>query len=128
MKLGVAVGPRRVGPGPDVPDAEAPARGGERVGGVARAVVGHHPAHGDPEALVAVHGGRQALDGALLPLVGEQAAAGDARGVVDADVGAFPAGPLAAAGPGAGDSVPGLGEAAELLDVEAIMSPGWSCS
>ena len=69
-------------------------------------------------ACVAVHGHPQARDGALVPLVGEQTAAGDPRGVVDADVDVLPAAPLAAAGPGAGVPVAGRLEAAEILDVE----------
>ena len=44
MKFGAAVGPRRAGLGPDMPDPEILARRGERPGRVARAVAGHHPA------------------------------------------------------------------------------------
>ena len=90
MKLGAAVGPRRVGLGPDVPDPEILARGGERLGCAARAVVGRHPADGDPEALVIGHRGPQALDGAYRTRPSQATC----EAVVDADVGVLPAGSL----------------------------------
>jgi len=48
----LAVGPRRIGPGEDVSEAEAAAGGAEASGSVARAVVGHDPFDGDAEACV----------------------------------------------------------------------------
>src|SRR3546814_19949102 len=58
---------------------------------VAGAVVGHDPRHGDAQRLVVGDGGMKEGDGAFLLLVGQDLAAGDARGIVDADVNELPA-------------------------------------
>ena len=119
MKCGAAVGPRRVGPSPDELDHEALACGGERAGRMTRAVVGRHPADGDPEVPAAVRG-RPGAPGGTPPLpVREQAAASDARDAAGADARAFPTAPLAAAGPGAGGVMPGPLKADGPLDIDA---------
>src|SRR6476620_177378 len=69
--FGLAVGPWGVGPGPDVPKAEAVTNVAEGRRAVAGAVVGHHPRKGDAKAGVVGDSGREEGNGAPLLLVGQ---------------------------------------------------------
>ena len=118
--LDVAIGLRRIGLDLDVLDAEllASAREGFRV--VAAAIVGHDALDGDAEGFVVGDGGEQEGNGTLLFLIGEDIGKGDAGMIVDGDMDALPAGPLATAMSGAppGDAMSDAVEAAELFDSE----------
>ena len=107
-------------------EAELAAGVAEGLGAIAGAVVGHHARDGDAEAGVVGDGGLEEGDGALLLLVGQDLAEGDARGVVDADVDELPAdaAALALAGAIAGDAMADALEAAELLDVDVDQLAG----
>jgi hypothetical protein len=98
----------------------------EGLGPVAGAVVGHDASDSDAEASVVGQGRRQEGDRALLLLVGQDLAEGDAGIVVDADVDELPAAAARAgdAGALAGDAVAGSVEAAKLLDVDVDESSG----
>ena len=120
----LAIGPGRIGAGPEVLEPEPPAGLGKRLGAVAGAVVGHDAQDADAKARKVGQSGLQESDGALLPLVGQDLDESDARGVVEADVDELPAGAAAPGGTRAGDAVADLLEAAELLMSRWISSPG----
>lgn len=117
--LGLAVGLGRIGLGPDMLEAEVSAGLGEGFRPVAGAVVGHDAGDGDAEACIIGDRRLEEGDGAFLLLVGQDLAEGDARGVVNADMDELPAGAARLALLWiAGDAVPDLAEATELLDVD----------
>jgi len=122
--FGLAVGFRRIGPGADVPEAELAASVAEVEGFVAGAVIGHHPAHGDAEALVIGDRVFEEGDGADGFFIRLHLDEGDAGSVVDGDMGELPTEPFAArsstalTGAVAGDPVADAVDAAEFLDVE----------
>ena len=107
-------------------EAEIAAGIAEVEGPVARAIVGHDAGHGDAEAVVVGDGGLEERSGALFLLVGPDLREGEARGVVDRDMDELPAdaAAVALAGAVAGDAMANPVEAAELLDMRWIISPG----
>src|SRR5262249_59340066 len=108
---------RRVGFGAEVAQPRGVARLAPGVAAIGRAVVGHDALDGD--AVPAEPGQRagEERDGAVLALVGQHFAVGQARGIIDADVQIFPAGAAPGIAAIAGDAVSDRGDAAELLDV-----------
>ncbi len=117
LRLAVGLGP--VGPGALVRDRLAQ-RGGEGVGAVARAVVGHQPLNRDPMRREEGDRALEEADRGLLPLVGQDLGVGEAGGVVDADVDAFVAGAAAANTVGVG---PRLGAKRALAPEDPVAGP-----
>jgi hypothetical protein len=116
--LGLAVGLGRVGPGPQVAQAERLAGLAEEMAAVAGAVVGHDPAHADAVAGEPDHCPSEEARAAVAGLVVQDLDIGEPGMVVDADVDKLPADAIVLAAPGPGDAMAGLVEAGELLDVE----------
>jgi hypothetical protein len=116
--LGLAVGARRVGPGPDVLQAGLGEEIAEGMAAVGRAVVAHHALDGDAmsgeERQRLTHEG----DGALLGLVGQNGRVGEARGIVDGHMQGLPADAAPAVAPVAGDAVTDAVDPTELLRVD----------
>jgi hypothetical protein len=117
--LGLAIGARGIGLCAQVTDAVAAT---QRA--VGRGVVGHDPLDPDPEG--GEPGERPLQEGGRrgLPLVRQDLAISQAGGVVDRDMGELPAGAARGVAPVAGDAVANALDAAELLHVRWISSPG----
>ena len=115
---GLAIGLRAVGSGEAVLDAELEAGGGEELGAVGGAAVGEEARNGDAVELVIGEGLAQGVEGAGDFFVWVEGDEGEAGMVVDGDVETLDAGAWIALGAVAGGADAGLGEAAQLLDVE----------
>jgi hypothetical protein len=116
--FGLAVGPRRIVPGPQVADVEQAAGLGEQPRDVARAVVAHHPLDADAPFSEPAQGTHEKAGAALAALVGQHLDIGQARGVIDGDMNELLAGPVRGVAPAAGDPVAHPSKARQLLDVE----------
>ena len=116
--LGLAVGLGPIGSGEAVFAAEFLAGGGEEFGAISGAAVGEQALDLDAVELVKGEGLEQGVQGAGDFFVWEEAGEGEAGMVVDGDVEGLDAGAWIAVGAVAGGADAGLGEAAELLDVE----------
>src|SRR5882757_7171064 len=87
---------RGVRTGKDVPQPAAAAQVGNKVGAIGRTVVGHDPRDRDPERLEVIEGTGEEGSSGFLALVGQNLGVGQARVVVDANVGDLEAGAEAA--------------------------------
>jgi hypothetical protein len=123
--LGLAVGPRRVGPGAQMAQLQRAAGVAPGVAPIGRAVVGHDPL--DRDALAGEPSDRalQERHRAGLAFIRQHFAVGQARGIVDADVHGLPAGATPAVPPVAGDPMADRHDPAELLgvDVDQLARP-----
>ena len=84
--FGLAVGPGRVGTGPQVADSELVAELGVVSRDVRRAVVGHDLLDVNALASEPGDGSTEEADGGLASFVGQDLDVGEACGVIDADV------------------------------------------
>ena len=116
--FGLAVGLGAVGSGEAVLDAELEAGCGEEFGAVSGAAIGEQAGNGDAVEFVVGDGLAEGVEGAGDFFVWVEAGEGEAGVVVDGDVEALDAGAWVAVGAVAGGADAGLGEAAQLLDVE----------
>jgi len=116
--FGLAVGARSIGSGKDVPHPAAAAQGANKGRTVGGAVISHDASDRDPEGLEVIEGAREEGSSGLFALVGQDFGVGQARMVVDADVGDLEAGAEAAFLMSAGNARADAVETAELLGVE----------
>ena len=116
--LGLAIGLRTIRSGEAVFEAELLAGGGEEFGAVSGAAIGAEALNGDAVELVIGNGLEQGVEGAGDFFVWVGGDEGEAGMVVDGDVETLDAGAWIALGAVAGGADAGLGEAAQLLDVE----------
>src|ERR1700739_4121080 len=122
--LGLAGGPRGVGPGAGMFEAEALAEPAEGEGLIAGAVVGHDALDLDAEAFVVGESCLEEGGGAASPLAVHHLGKGDARSIVDGDVDELPARSFAARAQialsfaVAGNAMADAIDPAELFDVE----------
>ena len=131
--LGLAVGPRRIGPRTAMADAQPSAGLTERPGVKAGPVVGQDAPDGDAQDRVVAHGRLQMRDRILGPLGGMDLAVGDARAIIDRHMHVLVAGADGVLGANPGHTVPRVTEARQLLDVEmeqiagvfVLVAPGW---
>ena len=122
--LGLAVGPGRVGPGAQMPEAGVGAGVAEIVRAVGRAVVGHDALDGDAVAAEPAERAVEEGAGAGLALVGQDLAVGESGCIVDGDMEDLPAAMAAAAGAITGDAVADALDAAELLGIDVQQLAG----
>lgn len=115
--FGFTVGARAIGSCAQVTESESSAGGGEAVGDVARAVVGHDA--GDRDAVAGVPGDQSSKEGdrGWRPFVSEDFGVSQTGGVIDGNVDELPAGPRSALSAVAGDAVADDFDAAQLLGV-----------
>ena len=101
-------------------EAELTAGMSEGVRAIAGAIVCHHAADDDAEAIVVSHTGLQVIDGTGGFFVRMDLVEGDAGGIVHGDMDVLPADTAMErlALPASGDAMPGAPEAPELFDVD----------
>jgi len=116
--FGLAIGARGIGTGKDVPHPAAAAQGGNKGRTVGGAVISHDASHRDSKGLEVIEGAREECSSGLFALVGQNFRVGQARMVVDTNVGDFEAGTETAFLVSTCDAGADAMEAAELLGVE----------
>jgi len=107
-----------------MPHAAASAEVGNKGRTVGRAVVGHDAGDRDPERLEVIEGAHEEGSSGFLALVGQDFGVGQARMVVDTNVGDLEAGAGTAFLVGASNARADAMEAAELLGVEVEQVAG----
>ena len=123
--LGLAVGPGRVGPGADVPEANSAAGLAERLGDVGRAVVAHHPPALDALAVEPGEGPAEKADHRWLLLVRQHLDISQPSGVIHSHVDLVVADAVGAALLAvAGDAVAHFPEAGQGFDVDVDQVTG----
>ena len=116
--LGLAVGPRRVGPRPEMAQLEVRTRGAKESGHVAAAVIAHHPANDDAPGRKPGQGPAEKGGAGGRELVGQDLDVGDATVVIDGDVHVLPADAAPSPPTVAVDPVADAVDAAQRLDID----------
>jgi hypothetical protein len=119
--FGLAVSPRRVGPGEDLTKAEAFAGCSEYLRPIARTIVRHHALDPDTKLCKISNGGLKEGDRSLLTLIGQDLHERDPRGIVDADMDALPTDAVVTvnrARISPGDTMAHRADPTELFDIE----------
>ena len=122
--FGLAVGARCIGTGKEVPHPAAAAQVGNKGSTVGGAVVGHDACDGDPQRLEVIEGAGEEGSSGFLALVGQDFGVGQARVVVDTNVGDLEASAGTAFLVGASNARTDAMEAAKLLGVEVEQVAG----
>src|SRR5690606_23736113 len=116
--FGLAIGARRVGPGPEMAQAKSAHQAAEALGAVAGAVVGHDAGNPYPEAAVVAQRLKKRATGAGGALIRMQGAERYSAGIIDSHMDELPAGTVRALLAVARHAVARLAKAPQLLDVQ----------